>query len=250
MNASCLLLPRKPGTPTGCLQPYRIVWPFAAILLLFGSTLEAEGPPASTDQKTPTKPAPDSISLFDGKTLGKWQVIDKYDFGRHGKVYVKDGRIIQKKGRPATGIRWTGPFPKIEYEVTLEAMRVEGTDFFCGMTFPVGKSALTLVLGGWGGSIVGLSSIDGEPAVENETCAHQDFEQNRWYRVRLRVTGARIQTWIDEKQVIDLPTADREFTIYWEMEPALPFGIATWYTTGALRDLRVRRLKTKSAEHP
>ncbi len=217
----------------------------AAVLLLPLPARAEEKPPAA-DEKLPAnqKKAPpegkDWQSLFDGRTLGKWEVIDKYDFSRHGNVYVEDGRIVQEAGKPATGIRWTGPFPKIAYEVTLEAMRVDGEDFFCGMTFPVGDKALTLVLGGWHGSVVGLSSIDGEPAVENETCTYRDFEQKRWYRIRLRVTKPRIEAWIDKEKVVDLPTADRKFTIYWEMEPALPFGIATWYTTGALRDIRVR----------
>jgi len=182
-------------------------------------------------------------SLFDGRSLGKWKVIDVFDYSRHGEVSARDGRIVLEKGQPATGIKWTGPFPKIDYEVTFEAMRVEGDDFFCGMTFPVGESALTLVLGGWGGPVVGLSSIDGEPAVENETCLHVDFKKGHWYRVRLRVAEPRIEVWIDREKVIDLATQDRKFTLYWSMEPALPFGIATWRTTGAVRDIRVRRLE-------
>ena len=30
-------------------------------------------------------------SLFDGKTLGKWKVVDDFDFHAHGKVAVRDG---------------------------------------------------------------------------------------------------------------------------------------------------------------
>ena len=56
-----------------------------------------------------------------------------------------------------------------DYEVTLEAMRVDGNDFFCGMTFPAGKDPCTLIVGGWGGTVVGLSSINGMDASENET---------------------------------------------------------------------------------
>jgi len=187
-------------------------------------------------------------SLFDGKSLGKWKVLDEFDYSRRGKVYVRDGRIVLEAGNPATGIRWTGPFPKIDYEVTLEAMRVEGNDFFCALTFPVGDAALTLVLGGWGGSIVGLSMIDGEMAIENETCLHKDFDQKRWYRLRLRVTRSSIEAWVDKHQVVELATSGRKFTVSWEMEPPLPFGAATWYTTGALRDVRVRPIKAKSAD--
>jgi len=205
--------------------------------------------PMSAEADEPPGPARESGPI----EVGKWQVlfvIDAFDFQRHGKVYVKEGRLVQETGQPATGIRWTGEFPKSDYEVTLEAMRVAGDDFFCGMTFPVGPSSLTLVCGGWGGSVVGLSSIDGEPAVENETCNIKDFEQGRWYRIRLRVGGPRIEVWIDKEKLVDLPTADRKLTIYWEMEPALPFGIATWRTTGALRDVRVRRIEQECDGEP
>lgn len=178
--------------------------------------------------------------LFDGKKLGKWEVIEKYDFKRHGEVNVTDGRILLGAGSPGTGVRWSGDFPRMNYEVTLQAMRVKGGDFFCGMTFPVGEKALTLVIGGWGGSVTGLSSIDGEPAVENETCQYIDFKQGRWYAVRVKVTEPMIEVWLDGERVVELKTENREFSIYWEVEPCLPFGIATWRTTGALRDIRVR----------
>ena len=50
-----------------------------------------------------------------------------------------------------TGITWTNEMPRMGYEISLEAMRVEGSDFFCGLTFPVGKDYLSLIVGGWGG---------------------------------------------------------------------------------------------------
>jgi len=180
--------------------------------------------------------------LFDGKTLGKWHVIDEFDFKRHGTVRVADGAIVMEMGSPATGIKWIGEFPKVDYEVALEGRRVEGDDFFCSMTFPVGEKALTLVVGGWSGEIVGLSSINGEPAIENETCQFKQFELGRWYRVRLKATAERIEAWIDDEKLVDLPCEDRKFSLYWEMEPMLPFGIATWNTTGAVRNVRLRRI--------
>jgi len=225
------------------------VWgPFAVLAAaLFVPALTEAAPPADPPPEESGKKGEKWQSLFDGKKLGKWKVIEEYDFSRHGKVHVREGQLVLEAGKPATGVKWTGPFPKTDYEVTFEAMRVEGEDFFCGMTFPVGSSALTLVLGGWGGSVVGLSSIDGEPAVENETCLYYEFDQRRWYRIRIRVTGSRIEVWMGKKKLIDLATEGRKFTIYWEMEPALPFGVATWHTTGALRKIRVRPIGAKPA---
>ena len=53
-----------------------------------------------------------------------------------------------------TGVTYQGQFPKTDYEVSLEAMRVDGVDFFCGMTFPVRSEFCTLIVGGWGGEVV------------------------------------------------------------------------------------------------
>jgi len=182
-------------------------------------------------------------SLFDGKKLGKWEVVDKFDFINHGKVEVKDGRLLVGKGNPGTGIRFTGEFPKVDYELELEAMRVEGDDFFCAATFHAGKAPLSLIVGGWRGPVVGLSCIDGEPAVENETCVYKEFQKKRWYKIRLRVTEAKVEAWIDKEKVIDFTVGDHKLTIYFEPETMLPLGIATWETTGALRNIRVRKIK-------
>ena len=96
-------------------------------------------------------------SLFDGKTLKGWKAPE---FGGQGKVEVKDGAIVMERGESMTGISCTGKVPTVDYELTLEGKRVDGVDFFATTTFPVGKSHCSLVVGGWGGPVVGLSSID------------------------------------------------------------------------------------------
>ena len=45
-----------------------------------------------------------------------------------------------------------------------------------------------ILLGGWGGGVVGISSIDTMDASENETTKYRQFVTDRWYKVRLRVT--------------------------------------------------------------
>ncbi len=184
-------------------------------------------------------------SLFDGKQMGHWKVVEKFDFAKHGKVRVNDGRLVLGPGRPGTAIRYAGKLPQIDYEISLEAMRVAGEDFFCGMTFLVGKSPCTLIVGGWGGPVCGLSLVDDEPAAENETCVYKEFKTGRWYKIRLRVTAAKIEAWIDQDKIVDLPTEGRKLTIWFEDESVLPLSIAAWETTAALRNLHVRRVKAK-----
>jgi len=188
-------------------------------------------------QAAPTIDGP--ISLFDGKTLGQWKPTD---FGGQGEVYVKDGAVYMDMGSYMTGITWTGPVVRMNYELTLEAMRVEGTDFFCGLTFPVADKPCTLVLGGWGGSLCGLSTIDYFDASENQTTRFINFEKGKWYFVRLRVVPDRIQAWLDGEELVDFETTNHKLGIRMEVDLSQPLGIATWVTTGAVRNIKLRKL--------
>lgn len=181
-------------------------------------------------------------TLFDGKSLAGWRVADKFDFSQHGKVTVREGRIEMQAGGPETGIVRTDKPPRLNYELSLEAMRISGNDFFCGLTFPVKNEHCTLIVGGWGGTLVGLSNVDGIAANENETTTFVNFKNKQWYRIRLRVTASNIDIWIDDRRMIQLETTDRKFNIWWEQEPMRPLGIATWYTGTALRNIKLRRL--------
>ncbi len=182
-------------------------------------------------------------TLFDGRQLGRWQVVKKGDFADGGEVGVQKGNLIVGTGKPATGVRLQGDFPRVNYEIELEGKRVEGGDFFCGLTFPVDKGSLTLILGGWSGWVCGLSCIDGRYAIDNNTACGVEFKNGQWYRVRLRVTASAVQVWVDGKQIIDLKTDGHKLAASEEMQPCLPVGIATWKTTGALRNLRYRPLE-------
>ena len=174
--------------------------------------------------------------IFDGKSLTGWEITN---FGPQGPVSVSDGNIVLGMGDGSTGITWKEEFPVDNYEVSLEAMKVDGNDFFCGMTFPVDKDPCTLIVGGWGGTVVGLSSINGMDASENETTTLRQIEKNRWYRIRQKVAGGKIQAWIDDEQVVDFTIGDNMISIRPEVELSRPFGIATWHTTGALKNIRV-----------
>ena len=178
----------------------------------------------------------DTRILFNGVSLEGWGIID---FEGHGAVSVNDSCIIIDKGLGISGIKLKSEFPKINYEITLDAKRVEGSDFFCGVTFPVMETFNTLVIGGWGGSIVGLSCIDGEDAANNITYDFRNFETNRWYKIRLRVTEKKIEAWIDNDRIVNFTIGNYILSLRWEAESSKPFGISTWQTTGALRNIKL-----------
>ena len=183
-------------------------------------------------------------SLFDGQTLGQWRPTA---FGGEGEVTVTDGAIRIGMGADLSGITWTGEPPRQSYELALEAQRAEGNDFFCGLTFPVGDDPCSFIVGGWGGGVVGLSSIDGEDAARNATTSVRAFKGGTWYAIRVRVTPERIVCFIDDEQVVDQPLEGRRVSIRDEVAASRPLGIATYATTALVRNVRWRPLPADAA---
>jgi hypothetical protein len=231
--------PVKPDAPTDVPKPQVAPTPV---------------PPTSPTPVVPAVAAPtwgkEWINIFDGKTLTNWKPTP---FDETGKVEVADGQIILGRGKgDMTGVTWSdGDLPKLNYEIALEAKRVEGDDFFCGLTFPIKNSCMSLIVGGWGGTLVGLSCLDGYDASNNETTHMQTFEMNQWYRIRVRVTDKLVEAWIDDEQVVegalmrhdvDDKMVYRRISVRSEVEASQPMGVAAWRTKAAVRGLRLRLL--------
>ena len=188
---------------------------------------------------------PDPKSMMDGQSLTGWRITD---FAGAAEVRVEPafrggGPAIVLEQGVMTGITWTNDLPTTRYEINLEVMRVSGGDFFCALTFPVGKDPCSFIVGGWGGGVVGLSNVDGEDAAHNETTKYMKFEEGRWYGIRVRVLPNSIQAWIDGEQMVNLLTEDRRIDIRAEVELSKPLGLATWSTTGAIRKMTLQTLK-------
>lgn len=178
--------------------------------------------------------------MFDENSLAGWRITD---FAGHGEVEIQSGMTVLGMGDPFTGINYTNSFPKLNYEISLEAIRLTGSDFFCGLTFPIGEDFCSLIVGGWGGSLLGISSLDGQDASENETTRYISFDDRRWYRIRLRVTKDRIETWLDDKKVVDANTEGKRISVRaGDIELSKPLGIASWQTAAAFRNLQYRQV--------
>lgn len=198
-----------------------------SVLLLAAALLHAE--------------APKEIVLFDGKSLADWQSVDA---GGSGTVEIKDGEMIIGTGDSITGTVYkkTKDIPVTNYEISLDAKRVEGIDFFCGLTFPVGdlKTCATLICGGWGGSVTGISSIDKRDASENSTGHYRPFKNAKWYHIRLRVTPKELTVWVDDEKAIDADIAGKQVGLRpGPIEDYAPLSFTTYQTTAAIKNVKI-----------
>ena len=210
---------------------------------LLGATLLAacqpRAPGGSAAEVGRAAPVVEQV-LFDGASLDAWQVTP---FGGEGAVRLDGDRLILEVGAPLTGVTWAGgDLPTVDYELSLEAARISGSDFFCGLTFPVGDAHASLILGGWGGSLCGISSLDGADAARNETCRHVYLETGHTFDVRVQVTAERIRAWIDGEPLVDVGIAGRRISVRPEVDLSRPLGIASFATTAAIGNVRLRRL--------
>ncbi len=199
---------------------------------------------SSASVDAPTRPQePAWRVLCDGKSLGDFAPTQ---FGMQSEVYVEDGRLVLEQGDPLTGITWRGaPLPTCDYVVELRATRLRGTDFFCGLTFPVGDSHASLILGGWGGALCGISSLDDQDASDNETRCFRAFVTGREYLVRVEVRSDRLRAFVDGERIVDVSTVGRKIDVRAEVRPSIPFGIASFATRAAIRDLRIAPLPAR-----
>jgi hypothetical protein len=209
-------------------------------VLLFLSLISCRG--GDKTKKVIQEQAPvktDSTLIFNGKTLEGWEITN---FGPQGPVYISGDELVLGMGDGCTGVTWKRYFPAIDYEVSLDAMRVEGNDFFCGITFPVRNEFCSLIVGGWGGTTVGISSIDGKDAAENFTTTLMKFDKKHWYHICVTVTGTEIRASIDSIEVVDFKYGNSALSVRPEVELSKPFGITSWRTTAAVKNIRLRKI--------
>ena len=111
--------------------------------------------------------ADDWKPIFDGKTLDGWKAPD---FSGQGEVTARMAADPLGVGDDITGLNYAGENPEDELRSRARGPAAcKCTRLLLRAHAARRRHRLTFVVGGWGGALVGLSSINGEDASENET---------------------------------------------------------------------------------
>ena len=228
------------------MKHFRVILPalllFCASAMPFAAGEESGESPEGKSEKNWTE-------LFNGTDLTGWTTPD---FGGSAKVTVEeteDGNVIRlKMGMMITGIVYENEFPTTNFELELEARRTGGHDFFATTTFPVGEGFCSFVTGGWGGSIFGLSSLNGYDASENSSSKCFVSKNNTWYKIRVCVTEKRIRCWVDDQEIVDWTRGKTRFTTRFEVQKSQPMGITNFCCDSEIRSIRFRELDEAERE--
>ena len=70
------------------------------------------------------------------------------------------------------------------------------------------------------------------------------FEKNQWYRFKIRVTDKKLQCFIDEEMVVDLPLEDRNIALRpGPIELSVPIGFSSFQCISKIRKINLRSIK-------
>ena len=222
----------------------RFVFSLLILFPVFVACNQQGKKPPLKDQQTEAEEQ--KTKIFDGQSLEGWKVCD-YVAGGEVTIDEKAGILRINRGEILSGVRRPDydkeKLPKLNYEVTMEARRVEGDDFFYCLTFPYRDTHATFVLGGWGGAVCGISSIDYMDAMDNSTMTAREFVEGQWYKIRLMVSDNRFQGFVDGDRIVNVGIKDRKVGMrFGEIEESVPFAISTFRTTGEYRNIEIREL--------
>ena len=184
-----------------------------------------------------TSGAAEPVQLFNGRDLTGWKTADLFEGGK--VAVLPDGAVECDFGNPMTGIAYTNTPPRMNYELSLQAVRVQGSDFFVALTLPIETNYCTIIIGGWGGNLCGTSSVDYLDASENQWSENTTLENERWYTLRVRVTPGVLQVFLDETLYtarVEGPPSRFSLRSGSDIDKTGPLGLASYRTKARWRN--------------
>jgi len=174
---------------------------------------------------------------------------NRTNFGGEGSAELTDGVLTLGFGQPMTGINYKkDDFPKDNYEIRWKAKRISGQDFFACVTLPIGDEFFSFIAGGWGGGLVGISSIDDRDASDNDTTKFMSFDNDKWYQFKIRVSPETLQVWIDGEEVILVEREDLRFGLRMEVRASRPVGYCGFQTKVAVKEWEYQKLPDENVK--
>lgn len=155
-----------------------------------------------------------------------------------GRWRVEGNELVQESIEP--GVRVTfGDTNWSDYEISLEAQKIGGNEGFL-VLFRVKseRDYYWLNIGGWGNTATAV-----ERSIANRRRTISSFrpirvEQGRWYKIRIRCEGRRIQAWLDDELILDF-NDDENAHLNGKV------GVGTWMTKARFRNIKVTALDGK-----
>ncbi len=162
-----------------------------------------------------------------------------FEGGGAGESWVVEDGCLAQEGMAADVRLVFGEPAWDDYEFTVEARKTGGDEgFLILLRARNAREFYWANLGGWGNAGHALErGIKGEGRWRAVTPRRNgQIEKDRWYRVRARCAGRRIQVWLDDDLVID-------YTDDGQGPGRGGAGVGTWVTQAQFRDFKVVSLE-------
>lgn len=155
--------------------------------------------------------------------------------------WSKGDNLIAQQGMSADVRLTFGSRDWTDYEFSVEARKTGGNEgFLVLMRSENNKKFYWANIGGWGNKGHALErGIGGDQRWDTVTRRRDgEIEENRWYRIRARSEGDKIQCWLDDELIIDY-TDDGKGPAHGMA------GVGTWNTQAQFRNFKVTSLDGK-----
>ncbi|NQT85650.1 protein kinase [bacterium] len=203
--------------------------------------------PGADAPKAKPKPAADWRVLVGQGRANGWERVKGGLFRQPPSATANGGLgqvIVFSQVDGAAGYKHTWDVPRTNYELSFTSMRLRGNNIGPGVIFPVGKSVCLWAIGNGGGGC-GLDQVDGHDDLDedNPTRVMRPTELKRSYRYHLRVSQDKVQAWINQTRVVDIPRAGHTFSLRDGYRPGAPLAFVGAGKTGAVvKNIRIRPL--------